>query len=220
MHFLRKNRQIFFLLPVIFIFTFYLDGAVLSWIKNFYAAHPGAQQVDHAIRPPIKILSHGTTLFALSLGLYLFGGSISRTLRDAGRTLFLGLLSAGISVQILKHIIGRARPSVTFDTVFIGPSVKYAYDSFPSGHTASAFCLAFIFSQFFPKYRGGFYLFGVIVALYRIDGLSHFPSDVMAGALLGTIVGKIIWMKSSGEKRHGEEAVRTPLDKRNAGRVS
>jgi membrane-associated phospholipid phosphatase len=209
MHFLRKNKLLFFLLPVILIFIFYLDKAVLSWIKNFYAANPGAERLDNAIRQPIRILSHGATLFVLSLCLYLFGGSINRKLSDAGKTLFLGLISAGISVQIVKHLVGRARPSVTYASVFIGPSVKYAYDSFPSGHTASAFCLAFILSEFFPKYRAAFYLFGVIVGLYRIDGLSHFPSDVMAGALLGTIVGKIIWMKTSGRKPHAPEAVGT-----------
>ena len=208
MHFLRKNK-LFFLLPVILIFILYLDKPVLSWIKHFYAANPGAEHVDHVIRQPIRILSHGTTLFVLSLCLYLFGGRIHRALSDAGKTLFLGLISAGISVQIVKHLIGRARPSVTYDSVFIGPSVKYAYDSFPSGHTTSAFCLAFIFSEFFPKYRAVFYLFGVIVGLYRIDGLSHFPSDVLAGALLGMIVGKIIWLKTAGRKHHVPEAVHT-----------
>lgn len=204
MRFLRRNRELFFV-PLILISILYLDKSVLFWIKHFYAGNLDALRLDHAIRLPLKFLSHGVTLFAFSAGLYLFCGSFNRTLSDAGKSLLIGLISSGVAVQILKHLFGRARPSVTFDTVFIGPSVKYGYDSFPSGHTTMAFCFAFILSEYFPRYRSAFYLFAVIVGLYRIDGLSHFPSDVMAGALLGIIVGKIVTLKSSRQKRSGNE---------------
>jgi undecaprenyl-diphosphatase len=209
MHFLRRNKILFFL-PVILFFIMYLDKSVLLWIKNYYAGNADAQHIDHAIRPPIRILSHGVTLFGVSLGLYLFTGSFNRRLRDAGKSLFIALCVSGVAVQILKHLFGRARPSLTFDTLFIGPSVKYGYDSFPSGHTTMAFCFAFILSEYYPKYRLAFYLFAVIVGLYRVDGLSHFPSDVLAGALLGSVVGKIATIKLSAQAQQapGEGASR------------
>jgi membrane-associated phospholipid phosphatase len=207
MRFLRWNKHWFwFLLPLILYSLFYLDKSILLWIKNFYAANPGAQQIDNAVRQPLRILSHGATILTLSISLYLFGGSLNRTLGRAGRSLMIGYLSSGVAVQIVKHLLGRARPSVTYDTVFIGPSVKYAYDSFPSGHSATAFCFAFILSGYFPRYRLAFYLFGVVVCLYRIDGLSHFPSDVLAGALFGMLAGKIVMMKSSGQEQRVTES--------------
>jgi len=205
MLFLRQNRQLLFL-PLILFSIFYLDKSILLWIKNYYAGNVDALRLDRTIRFPLKFLFHGVTLFVLSLGLFLFAGPSNRRLRDAGKSLLIGLISSGAAVQIVKHLLGRARPSVTYDTVFIGPSVKYAYDSFPSGHTAAGFCVAFILSEYFPKYRIAFYLFAVIVGLYRIDGLSHFPSDVLAGALLGIIVGKLVKIKSSGQEYQATES--------------
>lgn len=91
--------------------------------------------------------------------------------------------------------MGRARPRLTDDLVFIGPSLKGVYDSFPSGYTAVVFCLAYILSQHFPKYRFIFYIFAFMVGFERLEDISHFLSDVLAGGIVGIIVGKLLSVK-------------------------
>jgi undecaprenyl-diphosphatase len=61
-------------------------------------------------------------------------------------------------------------------------------DSFPSGHTLVTFCLAHVLSFYFPRYRLWFYLAALIVGFERMLCATHFPSDVVAGALLGIAI--------------------------------
>jgi membrane-associated phospholipid phosphatase len=190
MPYLKNDRKLFFSVFIIFPF-FYFDKTVVTWIKDV-DCNVGMYHLGQALNPLVAFFSHGATLIAFSIVLYLFGRFRNQRIYDAGKSLFIGLVSTGLVVQGLKHIIGRARPRITFDPVFIGPSVKSGFDSFPSGHTALAFCLAFILSEYFPRYRIMFYLFAVTVGWYRLDGLSHFPSDVIAGAVVGTAVAKVL----------------------------
>jgi membrane-associated phospholipid phosphatase len=76
--------------------------------------------------------------------------------------------------------------------LFIGPTFEDVYHSFPSGHTAVAFCFAYILARHFPKHEILFFIYAVIVAWERVEDKSHFPSDVLAGAFVGLIIGKIL----------------------------
>ncbi|MEW6213761.1 MAG: phosphatase PAP2 family protein [Nitrospirota bacterium] len=143
----------------------------------------------------IKIITHGTTMIITAFVLYICGRLLNQRIYEVGKSLIIGFVSSGIVVQILKHLIGRARPRLTDNLVFMGPSLKSGYDSFPSGHTAVVFCLAYILSQHFSKYRIVFYSFAILAAFSRILGLSHFFSDILAGAILGLIVGKMLSVK-------------------------
>jgi membrane-associated phospholipid phosphatase len=167
----------------------FFDKKVMLWVEHFYAVHPALFHFSQDIDPFIGFIANGGTLIALALVLMAAGRFYRRKLYEPGKALFLGLISAGIAVQVIKHLAGRARPRLTFDTVFIGPNLKSGYDSFPSGHTTMAFCLACILSRQYPRYRVVYYLFAVIVGMYRIEGFNHFPSDVLAGAVLGTLAG-------------------------------
>jgi undecaprenyl-diphosphatase len=154
------------------------------------------------IDPFTKFFSHGATLILGSLFVCLLARSFGeKKLYQASRSLFIGLISSGIIVQVLKHLIGRARPRITYENVFIGPSIKGGYDSFPSGHTTLAFCLAFILTEYYPRYKFIFYTFAFMVCLHRLEGPAHFPTDILAGALLGIIVGKSF----AGAHNHGED---------------
>lgn len=67
--------------------------------------------------------------------------------------------------------------------------------SFPSGHTATAFCLAMLISLVFRK-KVVFFVciaFALIVAYSRVYLLQHFLVDVVGGAFIGTMVALVTW---------------------------
>ena len=169
---------------------FYADEPVLTWIRGFHKDNPDIHRLLSAV-------AHGTTMMVGAILVYLYGRFADQRLRDIGKSLVIGLAASGISVQIIKHIIGRARPRVSDILVIIGPSLRGGYDSFPSGHSAMAFCLAAILSRYYPRYWIPFYMFAVLEGLARIDGTSHFPADVLAGAFVGTGVAKLVEIKLS-----------------------
>lgn len=111
---------------------------------------------------------------------------------EIGKMLFIGFWFTGIIIQVLKHLIGRARPKFTDSFLCIGPNFKTGFDSFPSGHTAIVFCFATILSFYFPRYRLLFYAFAVITGFERTEAFSHYLSDVIAGAIIGLLTAKIL----------------------------
>lgn len=198
MLFLKKNKGLIFL-ALLLIPAFYFDKTVMTWIKDHRAFQSEVwyQPIDILI----KLSSHGSTLIILSFLVFLGTKSYHPRLSNAAKALFIGLISAGITVQGFKHVIGRARPRMTYDSVFIGPSMSVNYDSFPSGHTTLVFCLAFMLSRDYPRYTVPLYLFAVLAAADRMAGLSHFPSDIIAGAILGTVVGDLVLQKNAARTK-------------------
>jgi membrane-associated phospholipid phosphatase len=189
MHFLKRNR---YLIPVAFLVipAFFVDKTVLLWVKNFYATHAAVFHFVQTVDPFVKFVSYGATLIAAAFLLFLAGKYYQQRFYLPGKKLFWGLITSGVVVQIIKHLVGRARPRITHDTIFIGPSLKGSYDSFPSGHATLAFCFAYMLSWYYPKYRAAFYAFAVLVGIDRIQGFHHFPADVLAGVIVGTLVGE------------------------------
>lgn len=131
------------------------------------------------------------------IAFFLIAGAVA-SWRDRGVTVkrfASGLALAGLAVQIVKHLVGRARPS-SLDgmTQFYGPLAwlrvggEIRIDSMPSGHTAAAFSMATILSLRWPRFTPLWFLIAIGVALCRTLTNSHFPSDVIVGACLGTLV--------------------------------
>jgi membrane-associated phospholipid phosphatase len=177
----------------------YFDKAVVLWVRDYLKPNFDLYWLDPGANRWVAYVSNGATLAVISLLLYLAGKVRSnKTFSDAGKFLLAGFAASGITVQIIKHLLGRARPRITYEILFTGPSLRGGYDSFPSGHTTAAFSFAFIISLYFPKYSPIFYLFAVLIALTRVIGLSHFPSDILAGAVVGLAVSKVMLLKMPG----------------------
>ena len=104
--------------------------------------------------------------------------------------LFLSVLTPMLAGEVIKGVVGRARPFVgghadPFNYSHFAWSEAYA--SFPSGHANAAFALAFAVSALWPRLRGVMQVYAVMIALTRIALLAHHPSDVVGGALVGTV---------------------------------
>lgn len=92
----------------------------------------------------------------------------------------------------LKVAVGRSRPSKDLGTTDFHPFNGGL--SFPSGHTTQAFALASVISEHAdrPWVTGVSYGLAGLVGLARVEQRQHFMSDVVAGALIGTFMGKAV----------------------------
>ncbi len=177
------------------LFFFYLDNTFILWLRDLEKNESLLYLFLESLDPFLNLLSHGSTLIITACMFYLTGNFFDKRLREAGKFLCIGFFMSGIAVQMLKHLIGRARPRLTDNLLFIGPTLKSGYDSFPSGHTAVVFCFACILSRYFPRYRSIFYVFAAASGFERAEDSAHFLSDVFAGALVGLTAGKILLKK-------------------------
>ena len=195
--FIKKDKFIYitFLFTtgmVLFIFFPYLDRSIVLSLRTFDYDHSFIGKCLKMIDPIVDYLSHGITLLAFSIILCLIGRFRNIRLYESGKCLIVGFLFSGLAAQILKYSIGRARPRLTSATILNGLSMRDDYHSFPSGHATVAFCFAYILSHFCPRYYVIFYFIACIVGFERVEDLKHFPSDVLAGALIGIIVGRVL----------------------------
>jgi membrane-associated phospholipid phosphatase len=104
--------------------------------------------------------------------------------------LFFAVLVSILAGELIKYVVGRGRPFVggqanAFNfSHFAGTE---AYASFPSGHATTAVALAFAVSALWPRARIGMMVYALVIMATRLVLLAHHPSDVVAGALVGTI---------------------------------
>ena len=93
-------------------------------------------------------------------------------------------LNTGIT-EVLKYSINRKRPFITYPD--ITKKSAGGSPSFPSGHTSSSFALATSLTLAWPKWYVivPSYVWAGTVAYSRMDLGVHYPSDVLAGAIIG-----------------------------------
>ncbi len=124
------------------------------------------------------------------------GGVLIARARGWGRrglwgalTVYLGLCDGWLVAELLKLVVRRPRPfTVVLDLppTLIPEPTSF---SFPSGDAAFAFGAAVALGRVAPAWRIPALLFAVAVAFGRIAVGVHYPLDVLAGALVGTISG-------------------------------
>ena len=153
----------------------------------------------------------------LALGAVLYGvghvrgnGFVTQT----GREVMRAVLVSGAITAVAKGTVGRARPfTAPGDPDEFSPGHGFtnaAFASFPSGHTSAAFATATVLARELNVGHPGSrwwvnpLLFGgaTFVGFSRVYQRQHWPSDVLAGAALGTITGYEVVAHSRGERSH------------------
>jgi undecaprenyl-diphosphatase len=103
--------------------------------------------------------------------------------------------AAELLADIGKLVIHRHRP---FEHQ-LGPATTT--HSVPSGHTATSFACATVLAALAPRLRVPFVVLATLIALSRLYNGDHFPLDVIAGAILGILVGVTVLHATSRRLR-------------------
>jgi membrane-associated phospholipid phosphatase len=184
-------------------------GATAALIALDPLVTPFFQQAGYqetpAIRRTNRVLSAGNmarVIWSVPLAFY-FGGSLVRN-SYMWRTGLLALEAAGDAQVVaitMKHIDRRMRPIEVgcegdFTRTWFGTKT-FKLDGagcFPSGHTASAFAVATVFAERYPRFARFAYGAAGLIGASRISTRAHFPSDVFFGAALGYSIGHFVVM--------------------------
>jgi membrane-associated phospholipid phosphatase len=163
-----------------------VDIAILNWLHSHTI--PGSI-------PVLQFISYTTTLISISLVVIVLIIAIARKSKSFLKkfsTLAVVLIFVLIASQGLKAIIFRERPFVTYP--YIEKLSEAGSSSFPSGHTLEAFAIAASISLLFfrKKVIIPIYTWAMLVAYSRMALGVHYPSDVLAGIIIGTFIGWIV----------------------------
>jgi len=144
---------------------------------------------NKSLDPTFRFISNTVLPLAIAVPV----GSITYALikRDSARRRQAVIFSAslvvsGIITYGLKYSVNRKRPYVSYP--FIDNVISESDPSFPSGHTSWAFALATAASINFPKWYVivPSFLYAGVVGYSRLHLGVHYPSDVLAGAIVGS----------------------------------
>jgi membrane-associated phospholipid phosphatase len=98
---------------------------------------------------------------------------------------FLAIALPGLTVTIVKRLIGRVRPSDLGPFAYMPWSWQPAYASMPSGHATTACAAAIAIGAVWRHARVPMWIFAVVIALSRVVITAHYVSDVIAAAFVG-----------------------------------
>ena len=114
-----------------------------------------------------------------------------------------------VVVRILKIFFGRVRPGHGYGFTFFG--LDGNYNAFPSGHSADAFVsgvfLYYLLKQTpYARFRFLPLMYAALIAISRVFVSAHFPSDVVAGMLIG-VMGAWFFISRSQLKSEADRTV-------------
>jgi membrane-associated phospholipid phosphatase len=104
---------------------------------------------------------------------------------------FIGVGLPSLFTTLIKRLVGRGRPEL-FDSVGAFdfrtlPWTDWTYQSFPSGHATTAFALCFVVGFLSPRWYPAMLVLAVLICVSRIVVGAHYPTDLVAGAVIGTL---------------------------------
>lgn len=164
------------------------DRALLAFIQQGNA-YPGVNTVARFLS---KWGDYQTYSVPLALVLWLYGVlRRERSWRRIALVCFLGASLAGLFNDCFRLTLGRPRPNAEKPDGFYGPRLTWYgdYQSFPSGHSATAFGTGVSLLVVDPPLGVVTTVYACGVAWARMDLNRHYPSDITVGTMVGIVFG-------------------------------
>ena len=156
-----------------------IDTAVFFFI-NKHLANP----LFDILMPMVTRAGSGDGAFAVALILIVF---CRKEKKRSGVLILAGIALSYYAVLFLKDLIGRPRPYMALpDVRLLVPTDGFL--AMPSGHATTAWMTAMVLAGFFKR-RVLWFSLATLVCFSRIYVGVHYPSDVIAGAALGAVLG-------------------------------
>ncbi len=121
---------------------------------------------------------------------------IPRERKTGAAVLMVLLASYLVGNLLLKNIVMRPRPFVEFPKVSLLLPAPSGY-SFPSGHALSSFAAAAAVFRYHKKWGTAALFIAAFIAFSRLALFVHYPTDVLAGALLGVSLSWLLLGRKS-----------------------
>jgi undecaprenyl-diphosphatase len=166
----------------------------MEWANGWWSS----PVLDHVLPWLTHLGSNFAVIFFIILSWIL-----TKQRKVLGRLALLFAIQSGI-LYGLKFLIQRQRPLYFLEMaskLSKGPG-EILDPSFPSAHTLFAFMMATLLTAWFPRYRIIFFILAGFIGWTRIYLGLHYPTDVIAGGLLGYGITKLFvhWIDLRLEK--------------------
>ena len=163
-----------------------MNFAALEEFDARWSARLRVSEKPGILRIMAMVFAHSGDSWFWLLGLGLLWAFGNPAYQDLTVRLIVAIVVLAVLVMVTKFTIRRSRPEGDWGTVYR----KTDPHSFPSGHAARAALIATLALLWSPIAIGLMLaLWAFLVSLARIAMGVHYPSDVLAGALLGLIFG-------------------------------
>lgn len=179
-------------------FLINLDGNILLWIQEYIR-----QDWMEGFWKCITTLGD-SGWFWIALSFLLI---IPKQTRWIGITSLAALVIGALITNVtLKNLIARTRPYEVVDGLILLIE-KQSDFSFPSGHTCASFAAAGVYWRMMPKkYSIPLLILAALIAFSRLYVGVHYPSDVLAGLLIGLFAAWAAWQLQQYIRTHRAKA--------------
>jgi undecaprenyl-diphosphatase len=165
------------------------DLSLLEHLNGYFAAHD-------AVEDPLVAYANASELLFLGMliaAFLLVGGHRRRGTR---RAVVAAGLSAGLALalaQVVSRLVDRPRPFVAHHDAVHLFSSHAADPGFPSDHTTAAFAIGVALLLRERAWGTVVLVLAAILAVARVAMGVHYPTDVLGGAALGSLVALALW---------------------------
>ena len=127
--------------------------------------------------------------YVILLGISFFKGGRKGKIAVLG-VIILIIVTDQTGAHLIKELVRRIRPcnALTDALTPLGCTGSY---SFPSNHALNNFAAATFYYRLFPKLKWVLFFTASLVAISRVYMGLHYPSDILGGAILGSVFGFI-----------------------------